>query len=1147
VAESATAWGKGAFALGRLGLCLVLFFALLLAAPALANDKAKLIATSEQGYARIVIDFPNRQDLPRYHIRSTNGVLAVQFDQPVDLSLPDIASALPEYVTVARQDSDGKGIRFGLTTPFTVDHIEGGEQLFIDLLPTSWQGLPPGLPPEVVAKLAERARQAAIKAEQARKAAAVKAVHPAAQVRVGRNPTFMRVEFTWNVDTKADFALAEKSGNLDFEWPVPIDLSLLKVNLPQEVAGVDNAVTPDGSRVVFRLGGKVVPRFYAISPRDFIVDIDTASLVPPNPDPAAAATAKALGSAMASGSGMDGWWLPALRSVVPQWAAPAVAALSAAPQPPITPEVTTVGSTVRITFPFDRDTPAAVFRRGDTVWLLFDTMTGINEPPFTGALASLATGFSVVPTGDLQVVRLDLSADRLATLGSQGRSWVLSLGDALLSATEPLGLNRRIDPRGLDEVTADLARPARVHQFLDPIVGDKLYVVTAFPPARGLAHDVGYVDFEALRSAQGLVVRPTHNDVEVRLDGKLAVIASPSGLTISHADAVAVTNTLAAANAPRTGFLDLAGLKEDNPVAFNARVIELSAAAARSENQAREAARLDLARFYVANRYALEAIGVIEVLQAGLKTDALRNEAQMLLAAADVLAARPADALSILNAPAFTNGIDARMWRSMAEADAEKYAEARRDALASAPIIGGYPAWLRTRFLLSATRSALETGDLQDAERLHKEIVFADLEPEEITDYQLLAGRIAEAEGRYDEALDVYGQVIAADFRPTRAEAVFRTISVLNQTKRIDLGKAINTLAAESLLWRGDALEARMDKLLAELYFRHGDYRLGLQTAKQAVASFPSSPAMDDLGQLAQDQFQDLFLNGKADKLQPVEALSIFYDYSALTPPGSRGDQMIRNLAQRLVKVDLLGQAADLLKYQIDNRLKGAAQAQVAVELAVIEIANRNPKAALQVLTATQLADLPPSLDRQRRILEARALIDAKRTQLALDILTPVKGRDADRLRVEANWNAKNYEAVASTVEEMYAGDLGSGGPGLGKSARMDVLRAGVALALANDPLALSRLRSKFSDAMSGGPEWPMFDFLTSAVQPLGSPQFAAVAAAVADLDTLDAFLKSYKQVYGGESPMVPDAPALANGAAAQSASAAATPPAAAG
>jgi hypothetical protein len=66
-------------------------------------------------------------------------------------------------------------------------------------------------------------------------------------------------------------------------------------------------------------------------------------------------------------------------------------------------------------------------------------------------------------------------------------------------------------------------------------------------------------------------------------------------------------------------------------------------------------------------------------------------------------------------------------------------------------------------------------------------------------------------------------------------------------------------------------------------------------------------------------------------------------------------------------------------------------------------------------------------------------------------------------------------------------------------------------------------------------------------VQPLGSPQFAAVAAAVADLDTLDAFLKSYKQVYGGESPMVPDAPALANGAAAQSASAAATPPAAAG
>ena len=67
----------------------------------------------------------------------------------------------------------------------------------------------------------------------------------------------------------------------------------------------------------------------------------------------------------------------------------------------------------------------------------------------------------------------------------------------------------------------------------------------------------------------------------------------------------------------------------------------------------------------------------------------------------------------------------------------------------------------------------------------------------------------------------------------------------------------------------------------------------------------------------------------------------------------------------------------------------------------IFNIANRKPEEALKVLTSTELADLPPNLERQRRILQAQALIDSGRTVLALDILSGISGRDADRLRVE--------------------------------------------------------------------------------------------------------------------------------------------------
>ena len=86
--------------------------------------------------------------------------------------------------------------------------------------------------------------------------------------------------------------------------------------------------------------------------------------------------------------------------------------------------------------------------------------------------------------------------------------------------------------------------------------------------------------------------------------------------------------------------------------------------------------------------------------------------------------------------------------------------------------------------------------------------------------------------------------------------------------------------------------------------------------------------------------------------------MSLFYDFRELTPAGRRGDEMIRRLADRLVAVDLLGQAAELLQHQVDNRLQGAARAQVAARLAVIYLMNRKPDRALATLRATRAADL---------------------------------------------------------------------------------------------------------------------------------------------------------------------------------------------
>ena len=128
--------------------------------------------------------------------------------------------------------------------------------------------------PTVVAALSQRAEDAAQLAEQQRKAEEALRLKPVATVRVGRNPTFVRVQFTWSVDTEGAFAVDGTTANLDFDWPVPIDLYAIKADLPPELLAVENSVSPDGSRVAFTTAEGVVPRFYAISPTEFVVDID---------------------------------------------------------------------------------------------------------------------------------------------------------------------------------------------------------------------------------------------------------------------------------------------------------------------------------------------------------------------------------------------------------------------------------------------------------------------------------------------------------------------------------------------------------------------------------------------------------------------------------------------------------------------------------------------------------------------------------------------------------------------------------------------------------------------------------------------------------------------------------------------------------
>src|SRR5262249_39905774 len=161
----------------RLGLRVVVVFVLIqallligstLAFPSLARaeqPRADLTVNTSNGYARLVFRFSDDSDAD---VRLANGILIVKFNQRIQIPPDRPPPNAPGYVSAARRDPDGKGLRIALSRKVTVNTMAAGERLFVDLLPESWTGAPPSLPQEVIEELNKRARDAEKRGRHAR-------------------------------------------------------------------------------------------------------------------------------------------------------------------------------------------------------------------------------------------------------------------------------------------------------------------------------------------------------------------------------------------------------------------------------------------------------------------------------------------------------------------------------------------------------------------------------------------------------------------------------------------------------------------------------------------------------------------------------------------------------------------------------------------------------------------------------------------------------------------------------------------------------------------------------------------------------------------------------------------------------------------
>ncbi|WP_315831510.1 tetratricopeptide repeat protein [Bradyrhizobium prioriisuperbiae] len=1106
------------------------------------------------GYARLVLKLAEDVDS---EVMTAGSILVIRFKKPIDIPVESLANAVPDYVGMARRDPDGMAIRLALSRKVTVNSMTAGERIFIDLLPESWKGLPPPLPQEVVRELAERARVAE-RALRQQKLVAETRKRPPVRVRASVQPTFVRFVFELPSGVGVSSSLEDKKLSLVFATPMTFDLTDAKLVAPANISAIEQKIDGEGATVSFAVIGDVDVKSFR-EDANYVVDVgfdqsrkssalvtpktdtraepktetkaappvvtkpasvapDKSSAVTPQAEPAAEPVMEQIKAAAAAtpppAAVPEAAAPPAPIAAVPVASptpAPEMVRVEAAPardDATVTVRATRSSDGLRLAFPFKTATPAAAFRRGDAVWLVVDDQAGINTEAIRRDGGSIIGDVVTQKLDKGQAIRIRLGRPQLASLAGEGTGFVLTLADTMEMPQQPLSAIRNIADPARAHVAVMLANPAIVHHLIDPEAGDPLTVVTAPLPAHGFVKRQDFVEFALLESIHGVVVQSNADDLAITTSPDRVVLTRPGGLTLSSADLAPQR----IAGGPRPLF-DLAEWRQNRDAIFGKRQDELISAAAQANGDARTAANIELARFYLARGFYPEAKGAADLALADAKPGTEDPTALIVRAVASILSGHPEAGLKDFGNSVIGSGYDLQVWKGLAAAGQDKWPDAREKFKNAEFAIAALPDDLQRIVLATAMRASLVVRDYAGASARSNDLDVIGIPPERMPAIAVMRAGLAEALGREKEALSVYRDVIASNDRPAAAEARLREIALRQKRNEIGADEALQGLETLAVSWRGGDIELETLQQLARVYAASARYADSFAAARLVTRLSANS----DVSRQTQDEtsalFSQVFLGPKGDELPPIEALGMFYDYRELTPIGRRGDEMIRRLSERLANVDLLDQAADLLQYQVDHRLEGAARAQVAARLATVYLMNRKPDRAGSVLRDTRIADLAGELRQQRLLLEARAQSDIGRHDLALDIVSNLTGREVVRLRSDIYWAARRWRESAEQVE-LYYGDRWKDFQPLNTVEKGDVIRAAIGYALAEDVLGLARFREKFGPKMSSGADRVAFDIASKPVA-ASSAEFTQIAKMAASVDTLDGFLREMKTRFG--------------------------------
>ncbi len=1019
-------------------------------------------------YTRLVFDFPQRTD---YSLDREGGATTLRFQSPSPIDLGALARRPPRFVTGLSTATENGANVVRFTTPETsgVKHWRDGGKVVVDIAAPSQtaQAAPTATPQPA----------------------------PAAQPRPAQQPTAAappQPAQTAPAQAPAQApALAQQAAQPPRPAPVPAPAQAQAPAAPNGAAQNPAAQNP------------------AAMPAPVAPTMPFAQQAPQLPAAAG---------------------VPAASPVLPVGVADAASLMPPRPTGPLSgdPLVPVVDSSRTgplLIFPFTRAAAAAAFMRNGYLWLVFDRPSVIDLRPITtrdwnGQISDIEQ--LAIP--NMTVLRLAVPAGTTTAFARRNAGWSIALHtvqpDQLRSEGEgeqaqqsqtpansgrppPIDVRRLLDTDTGARLFFAANDPSPPLTVPDPDVGDNITVVPFAGANGGVPERRDFVEATVLPSFQGLALEKKAEALEVRRYPRGIELASSNGLSLSAprgADPRRANSEIFDYNEWR---------KADGKTILEQKQNMQYRVSMASPGQ-RPMARMQLAQFYFANDLHAEALGVLAKARQDNPELERDKRFRAMRGVSNLKMGRINEAANDIDSRVFDDDPDMLAYRGLLAAQRDDWPSARKAFSQAGAAVARFPPDIRAPLRLAMARAWLSGGDLAGAEAEVKALENDVLNRGQQAEASYVRGLLAQAQNKPEDAIRQFDYAVASGDRKARAYADYAKIEFLLARKQLNTQEAIDRLDGLRFAWRGDPYEFNLLRRLGELQFASGDLRAGIGTFRQLVKYFPKSADIPLLSKQMSDEFARLFLDGGAQSMPPLAALALYYDYRELTPAGPEGDEIIGKLADRLVGVDLLNRAAELLEHQIQYRLRGEDRARAGARLGVVNLLDRKPEAALKALQGTDGPNLPGSLVQERRLLQVRALADLDRFSEALNLLGNDQSAEARGLRADIHWRAKDWVAAARVLNQNLGNRYSDPAP-LAPEERKQVLQLGVALSLTNDVAGLEDLRKKYQDKLTGTPDAESFNVIASTIA-RGSGDPRELASAIAQIGQYEAFMSRYRE-----------------------------------